>query len=94
LKPEALYILKEIVNQKKTGSRYRLFESIGFWSFNSSAWSQDPKYNALNFGHYFKNNISVASVFYLFIFLLKRSVLFLKTMLTGKSRPAAVNLEL
>ena len=96
LKPEALHILKEIVNQKKpgAGTGYRLFESIGFWSFNSTAWSQDPKYNALNFGHYFKKNISVASVLYLFIFLLKRSVLFLKTRLTGKSRLAAVDQEI
>lgn len=92
LKPEALYILKEVVHKKATCNRFRLFESICLWSFNSTAWSQDPKYNARNFGHYFKNNISIASVFYLFVFLLKRSLIFLKTKLIAKSRPADVNL--
>lgn len=93
LKHEALYILKEVLHQKININKYRLFESIFFWSFNTTAWSQDTKYNLLNLGHYFDNNISASSLYYYFIFLLKRFILYLKIKLRVKRRSTTIALE-
>lgn len=84
LKPEALTILKEIINNKSLKKQYRLFESCCIWSFNSLSWKRDAKYNKQNFILYFNNNLSIGSVFSLIYFLAKQSYFFTRNLFTKK----------
>jgi glycosyltransferase involved in cell wall biosynthesis len=72
LKMEALGIIKELIHDKNVKKHYRLYESCCFWSFNSAAWTMDPRYNRTNFGYYFTQNCSFLSMLYLVYFLMKQ----------------------
>jgi glycosyltransferase involved in cell wall biosynthesis len=84
LKPEALSILKEIINNKSLKKQYRLFESCCIWSFNTLSWKRDARYTKENFILYFNNNLSISSVISLIYYLTKQSYFFTRNLFTKK----------
>jgi glycosyltransferase involved in cell wall biosynthesis len=84
LKSEALTILKEIINNKSLKKQYRLFESCCIWSFNTLSWKRDARYTKENFILYFKNNLSISSIFSLIYYLAKQSYFFTRNLFTKK----------
>ena len=72
LKKEALYILKELIYTKSVTNKYKIYESLFLWSFNSAAWTQDPKYSLRNLKLYLKGNFTFSGIFYLTWFFMKR----------------------